>query len=85
MPLLKEILTTTSPFAQRRTQTLSEYISSQYPALKKAPVYRTEGVGEDWEGLKEAVNGSTLANKEEILFIIGHNGRDTERRRPYAL
>lgn len=65
--------------AQRRTQTLSEYISSQYPALKKAPVYRTEGVGEDWEGLKEAVNGSTLANKEEILFIIGHNGRDTER------
>ena len=65
--------------AQRRTQTLSEYISSQYPALKKAPVYRTEGVGEDWEGLKAAVSGSTLANKEEILFIIGHNGSDTER------
>ncbi len=64
--------------AQRRTQTLSEYISSQYPALKKAPVYRTEGVGEDWEGLKAAVSGSTLANKEEILFIIGHNGSDTE-------
>lgn len=65
--------------AQRRTQTLSEYISSQYPALKKASVYRTEGVGEDWEGLKAAVSSSTLANKEEILFIIEHNGRDTER------
>lgn len=64
--------------AQRRTQTLSEYISSQYPALKKAPVYRTEGVGEDWEGLKTAVSSSTLANKGEILFVIEHNQRDTE-------
>ena len=59
--------------AQRRTQTLSNYISSQYPALKKAPVYRTEGVGEDWEGLKAAVSGSTLSNKDKILFIIEHN------------
>lgn len=65
--------------AQRRTQTLSEYISSQYPALKKAPVYRTEGIGEDWEGLKTAVSSSTLTNKEEILFIIEHKQRDTER------
>ena len=30
--------------AQRRTQTLSDYISRQYPALKNAPVYRTEGI-----------------------------------------
>ena len=65
--------------AQRRTQTLSNYISSQYPALKKAPVYRTEGVGEDWEGLKAAVSGSTLSNKDKILFIIEHNSNDTER------
>ncbi len=65
--------------AQRRIQTLSNYISSQYPALKKAPVYRTEGVGEDWEGLKAAVSGSTLSNKDKILFIIEHNSNDTER------
>ena len=65
--------------AQRRTQTLSNYISSQYPALKKAPVYRTEGVGEDWEGLKAAVSGSTLSNKDKILFIVEHNSNDTER------
>ena len=65
--------------AQRRTQTLSNYISSRYPALKKAPVYRTEGVGEDWEGLKAAVSGSTLSNKDKILFIIEHNSNDTER------
>ena len=48
-------------------------------ALKKAPVYRTEGVGEDWEGLKAAVSGSTLSNKDKILFIIEHNSNDTER------
>lgn len=65
--------------AQRRTQTLSDYISRQYPALKNAPVYRTEGIGEDWEGLKSMVSGSTLVNRDEILFIIGHNERDTER------
>lgn len=65
--------------AQRRTQILSDYISRQYPALKNAPVYRTEGIGEDWEGLKSMVSGSTLVNRDEILFIIGHNERDTER------
>ncbi|MFT0593579.1 hypothetical protein ACMSDN_23515, partial [Bacteroides thetaiotaomicron] len=65
--------------AQRRTQILSDYISRQYPTLKNAPIYRTEGIGEDWEGLKSAVSGSTLVNRDEILFIIGHNERDTER------
>ena len=57
----------------------AKFLSSQYPALKKAPVYRTEGVGEDWEGLKAAVSGSTLSNKDKILFIIEHNSNDTER------
>ena len=47
--------------------------------MKNAPVYRTEGIGEDWEGLKSMVSGSTLVNRDEILFIIGHNERDTER------
>ncbi|MEY8685499.1 DUF3868 domain-containing protein [Bacteroides sp. AN502(2024)] len=65
--------------AQQRTQTLSDYISSQYPVLKKAPIYRAEGIGEDWEGLKAAVGSSTLANKGEILSVIEHNQRDTER------
>ena len=65
--------------AQRRTQTLSDYISSQYPTLKKAPVYCAEGIGEDWEGLKAAVNGSSLPNRNEIIFIIEHNPNDTER------
>lgn len=65
--------------AQRRTQTLSGYVSNQYPALKKAPVFRTEGIGEDWDGLKEEVNASTLANKDKILFIIEDNQSDTER------
>ena len=78
MPLPRELHYNRS-LAQRRTQTLSDYISRQYPALKNAPVYRTEGIGEDWEGLKSMVSGSTLVNRDEILFIIGHNERDTER------
>lgn len=65
--------------AQRRTKTLSDYIANRYPALKKAVVYSAEGVGEDWEGLKAAVSGSNLANKDEILFIIEHNQNDMER------
>lgn len=64
--------------AERRTQTLADYISRQYPVLKKAPVYRAEGIGEDWEGLKAAVSGSNLPNKNEIIFIIEHNSSDTE-------
>lgn len=65
--------------AQRRTKTLSDYIANRYPALKKAVVYSAEGIGEDWEGLKAAVSGSNLANKDEILFIIEHNQNDMER------
>lgn len=65
--------------AQRRTQTLSDYIISQYPVLKEAPVYCTEGVGEDWEGLKSAIGSSGLHNREEILFIIEQSESDMER------
>lgn len=65
--------------ADRRTLTLSEYIARKYPELKRASVYQEAGVGEDWEGLKQAVAASSLPEKDEILAIIGRFQTDTER------
>ena len=37
------------------------------------------GMGEDWEGLRTGIKGSSLSNKEEILSIIDRYEIDTER------
>lgn len=65
--------------AEGRTISLSNYISVKYPELKKAAVYQTAGIGEDWEGLKELIKTSPLSNKDELLFIIDRYPTDTER------
>ncbi|WP_075555580.1 hypothetical protein [Parabacteroides timonensis] len=65
--------------AEGRTLALSNYISRKYSGLKKAAIYRTVGVGEDWEGLKKLVSISSLSNKEEVLSIISRYPTDTER------
>lgn len=54
--------------AERRTHTLSYYVLSKYPQLKKASIYEIEGVGEDWKGLENIINVSSLAYKDEILY-----------------
>ena len=58
--------------AQRRTRTLSEYVYCRYPSLKKVPVYIPEGVGEDWEGLRNIIMSSSLS-------IIDRYRNDVER------
>ncbi len=65
--------------AKRRSLALSNYVSEKYPELKKAAIYRTVGIGEDWEGLKNLVGISSLSNKEEVLSIIDRYPTDTER------
>ena len=65
--------------AQRRTRTLSEYVYCRYPSLKKVPVYIPEGVGEDWEGLRNIIMSSSLPYKEELLSIIDRYRNDVER------
>lgn len=65
--------------AEKRSLALSKYISGKYPGLKKAQVYYTVGVGEDWVGLRGLVKLSSLSNKDELLAIIDRYSTDTER------
>ena len=65
--------------AQRRTRTLSEYVYCRYPSLKKVPVYIPEGVGEDWEGLRNIIISSSLPYKDELLSSIDRYRNDVER------
>ena len=65
--------------AYKRTLTLSDYVTSKYPILKKAENFQLTGVGEDWEGLRSSVELSPLENKDAILDIIDRFQSDTER------
>ena len=65
--------------AYKRTLTLSDYVTSKYPILKKAENFQSTGVGEDWKGLRSSVESSPLQNKDEILGIIDCFQSDTER------
>ena len=65
--------------AERRTHTLSYYVLSKYPQLKKASIYEIEGVGEDWKGLENIINVSSLAYKDEILSAIKRHHTDVAR------
>lgn len=54
--------------AKGRTATLKEYVQNMY---RFAPDFiATDYEPEDWEGLREYVAGSDIANREEILAII---------------
>lgn len=65
--------------AERRTHTLSYHVLSKYPQLKKASIYEIEGVGEDWKGLENIINISSLAYKDEILSAIKRHNTDVAR------
>ena len=65
--------------AERRTHTLSYYVLSKYPQLEKASIYEIEGVGEDWKGLENIINVSSLAYKDEILSAINRHHTDVAR------
>ncbi len=54
--------------AKGRTATLKDYVEDMY-AFPKGLI-RTSYEAEDWEGLREWVEASTIANREGILSII---------------
>ena len=62
-----------------RTHALSSHVLSKYPQLKSASVYRIEGAGEDWEGLRNIIKASTLDYKNEVLSAIGRHDTDVAR------
>lgn len=65
--------------SERRTHTLSSHVLGKYPQLKNASVYRTEGAGEDWEGLRDIIKASSLNYKKEILSAIERHDTDVAR------
>lgn len=58
--------------SKSRAEALSAYLKSHY-GLNNIPI-KVEWYGEDWSGLKEAIEASSsLANKQAILDIINSN------------
>lgn len=57
--------------SKSRAEALSVYLKSQY-GLKNIPI-KVEWYGEDWNGLKQAVEASSLSHKQAILDIINSN------------
>lgn len=54
--------------SQRRAETLATHIEKKYNYTREQ--FRVEWFGEDWDGLRTAVQASTLSNKDAILNII---------------
>lgn len=54
--------------AERRADAFANYLVSNFNLSKDK--FSVESFGEDWNGLKEAVEASSIANKAEILNII---------------
>ena len=67
--------------AQRRADSFADYLSTKYH-IERSRVKKVEGVGEDWDGLRKAVEASSIAHKQEILGIIDNvsqpDARDAE-------
>jgi len=59
---------TNERLSRERTKAVVDYISEQYDF--GADVLESESVGENWEGLREFVEGSNLQNKAAMLEII---------------
>ena len=54
--------------SQARTESIKSYVSGLYQMPDG--VFKAEAVAENWDGLKEAVEASSYANKEKLLEII---------------
>jgi len=54
--------------SQRRAESFATFIEGKYEYNKDQ--FKIEWIGEDWNGLREAVAASELANKNDIIEII---------------
>ncbi len=66
--------------SDRRANSFADYLSSTHGIARDR--FRVTGLGEDWNGLKEAVEKSSLADKNEIIHVINNvsnpDARDAE-------
>lgn len=65
--------------SQNRAKTFASYLKKTYGIADGK--MRVEGHGEDWEGLRRAVEKSNLSNKKAIVSIIDKYSTDVERER----
>lgn len=63
--------------SRRRAESFATYLETKYGYT--ADRFSVEGMGEDWNGLQQAVAASNLANKDEITGII-HSVADMDAR-----
>lgn len=64
--------------SRRRAESFAQYMEKEYAYSRNQ--FKVQWFGEDWDGLKKAVVGSNLANKDAIVKIIDdvsdHDARD---------
>jgi tetratricopeptide (TPR) repeat protein len=69
--------------SDRRANSFADYLSSTHGVARDR--FRVSGLGEDWNGLKEAVEKSSLADKNEIIRVINSvsspDARDAEMKK----
>lgn len=65
--------------SQRRAESFARYLEKKYGYNRNR--FKVEWFGEDWDGLKKAVQASNLSNKDAIVEIIDnvadHDARDS--------
>ena len=62
-----------SNLSRRRTDTFKKYLVNKY-GLTGLNDFPAQGMGEDWEGLRKAVEASDMEYKAEVLNIIDTEG-----------
>lgn len=63
--------------SDRRANSFADYLSSTHGVGRNQ--FKVTGYGEDWAGLKEAVENSSLADKNEIIRIINNESNPDAR------
>lgn len=63
--------------ADRRANSFADYLSTTHGINRSQ--FKVTGYGEDWDGLKKAVENSSLADKNEIIRIINNESNPDAR------
>lgn len=66
--------------SERRANSLLSYVKSKHPEISRVPAMHVRGEGEDWKGLRAAVDAAAeMPFRTEILAAIDENTTDVAR------
>ncbi len=72
-----------SELAQRRAESVREFLVSRYPQLSDMP-FKSTFTAEDWQGLRQMVEADTnFQHKSEVLRIIDDSKRSADNKEWY--